>query len=234
MRNHNTGLNNVHETAQVGSAVEMGEGNTIGPYAVLEGNLTLGDNNWIGPHVVIGTPPEHRTARESRGHSGFGPIWIGSKNIIHEFATIQAPTGIETRIGSNCFIMNKSHIAHDCQVADSVTLAPTAILGGHCIVEFGANIGLGALVHQWRTIPELAMVGMQAVVTRDLPPYTIIVGIPARAVRLNRLGLERAGFDGGFIDDLELDLIKSEASQYGYPDQIDAAIDRWMKRTQGE
>src|SRR5438105_9878108 len=40
--------NRIHPTAVVGDAVDLGEGNVIGPYAVVLGPCRMGDDNWIG------------------------------------------------------------------------------------------------------------------------------------------------------------------------------------------
>jgi acetyltransferase-like isoleucine patch superfamily enzyme len=51
------------------------------------------------------------------------------------------------------------------------------------IVKKGASIGSGAVIMCGVTIGEKAMVGAGAVVTRDVPPGAVVVGVPARLVR---------------------------------------------------
>lgn len=43
--------NKIHPTAIIGKEVVLGEGNTIGPYSVIEGKTYIGDNNTICSHV---------------------------------------------------------------------------------------------------------------------------------------------------------------------------------------
>ena len=50
------------------------------------------------------------------------------------------------------------------------------------LVKRGASIGSGAMIMCGVTIGEGAMVGASAVVTRDVPDYAIVVGVPARVV----------------------------------------------------
>lgn len=50
-------------------------------------------------------------------------------------------------------------------------------------VKKGASIGANATILPGLTIGEHAMVGAGAVVTRDVPPYAVVVGNPARIVR---------------------------------------------------
>jgi acetyltransferase-like isoleucine patch superfamily enzyme len=49
------------------------------------------------------------------------------------------------------------------------------------IVRSGASLGAGAILLAGLTIGEFAMVGAGAVVTGDVPPYTLVIGNPARA-----------------------------------------------------
>ena len=53
----------------------------------------------------------------------------------------------------------------------------------HTIVKKGASIGTGATVLANVTIGERAIVGAGSVVTRDVPPDTIVIGNPARVLR---------------------------------------------------
>ena len=49
------------------------------------------------------------------------------------------------------------------------------------VVKRGASLGVGAVILPGVTIGEFAMVGAGAVVARDVPPYALVVGSPARA-----------------------------------------------------
>ena len=51
------------------------------------------------------------------------------------------------------------------------------------IVKRGASIGSSATILAGVTIGEYAIVGAGAVVTKDVPPYTIVAGVPARILR---------------------------------------------------
>ena len=50
-------------------------------------------------------------------------------------------------------------------------------------IQDGAWIGAGAIIHPNITIGQSAIVGSGAVVTKDVPPYTVVVGIPARPIK---------------------------------------------------
>jgi len=60
--------------------------------------------------------------------------------------------------------------------------------GGKIVIEDDAWIGAGAIILPDVTIGEGAVVGAGAVVTRDVPPYTVVAGVPARPIK--RISLE--------------------------------------------
>jgi len=64
---------------------------------------------------------------------------------------------------------------------DSVTVRPVRI-GNKTWIGFGASILKGV------SVGEGAVVGANAVVTRDVPPYTVVAGNPARVVRQLKQG----------------------------------------------
>lgn len=82
------------------------------------------------------------------------------------------PTGIiihpDSRIGPNCLIFQQ------------VTLAGAVVVGGHCDIGAGAKI-MGPL-----RLGAHVQVGANAVVTRDVPDYAIVVGIPARQINIGK------------------------------------------------
>jgi acetyltransferase-like isoleucine patch superfamily enzyme len=51
------------------------------------------------------------------------------------------------------------------------------------VIKDGAHIGIGAIIMPGVTIGEGAVIGAGAVVTKDIPPYSIAVGMPAKVIR---------------------------------------------------
>jgi len=191
--------NDIHPTAIIDENVQLGEGNVIGAYSVITGDVVLGDDNWIAPFVAIGQPPEHRGSHAPGKPPTFPGkgIRIGSRCIIHEHVAIHAPTVGETRVGDEAFIMNGSYLAHDVVLEDGVTLSSNVLLGGHVFVGAFSNLGMGTAVHQFRRIGQLCMVGMNTTVTRDLQPFALAMGSPARMQRVNTVGIERSNLPEG-------------------------------------
>jgi acetyltransferase-like isoleucine patch superfamily enzyme len=122
---------------------------------------------------------------------------IGDNTKIGAFVEVQK----NARIGKNCKIQSHTFICEGVTIEDDVfvghgvtfvndkypratngsgglqseadwTVAPT-------VVKRGASIGSGATILCNVTIGEMAIVGSGSVVTRDVPPYTIVAGNPA-------------------------------------------------------
>lgn len=109
---------------------------------------------------------------------------------IGEGAVLCAFTHITStiRIGKHFHANYYSYVAHDCVIGDFVTLAPGAKCNGNVHIEDHAYIGSGAVLRQGTPdkpmrIGRGAVIGMGAVVTKDVPPGVTVVGNPARPIR---------------------------------------------------
>jgi UDP-N-acetylglucosamine acyltransferase len=225
-------MNSVHPTAVVADDVILGTDNVIGAFAVILGPARIGNGNWIGPHVVIGTPGEIRGIDHGQAEGGIGTgISIGNANVIREYTTIHQGHYASTVIGDNCYLMNKCYIAHDNVLQDGVTMAAGVALGGHVHVGGGANLGMGAIVHQRRVVGPLAMVGMSAVVTRDVPPAALAYGNPCRVRGANRIGMQRAGVAADVIDATQLAYAAGHAPQAAEDPVLAEAWKWWSSET---
>ena len=108
-------------------------------------------------------------------------VKIGEGVVLCAFTMITSNVSIGRQFHANIY----SYVAHDCAIGDFVTFAPGVMCNGNVHIEDHAYIGTGAILRQGKPNKPLligrgAIVGMGAVVTRDVPPGVTVVGNPAR------------------------------------------------------
>jgi sugar O-acyltransferase (sialic acid O-acetyltransferase NeuD family) len=94
-----------------------------------------------------------------------------------------AIVGTAAGIGENVILNTGSSVDHHCRIGSHAHIAPGVILGGDVCVGSGAMLGIGVRVLPRTSIGEWAVVGAGAVVTEDVPPYALAVGVPARVIK---------------------------------------------------
>ena len=111
-------------------------------------------------------------------------------NLIGDGAILCANTMVTSnaRIGRFFQCNIYSYVAHDCVIGDFVTFAPSVHCNGNVHIRDHAYVGTGAVIKQGSSskpivIGEGAIVGMGAVVTRDVAPFTTVVGSPAKLLQ---------------------------------------------------
>lgn len=126
---------------------------------------------------------------------------IGDESRVGAFAEIQK----NVRIGKRCKISSHSFLCEGVTVEDNVFIGHGVIFTNDkfprataadgtpqteddwvmvpTLVKRGASIGSGVTIIAGVTIGENAIVGAGAVVTKDVPPRTIVAGVPSRVFR---------------------------------------------------
>jgi UDP-N-acetylglucosamine acyltransferase len=210
----------IHATAVIDPRARIADSAEIGPYVVVDGDVELGPECVVGPfcriegptvigagnrfvsHCSIGAPPQDISYKGDPTR-----LEIGSRNLFREFVTIHRGTvkgGGVTRLGSDGLYMAYIHIAHDCQVGDSVIFANNGTLAGHVEVGSFAHVGALSAVHQFCRVGEYAFIGGGTIATKDCLPFMKTVGSrPARCFGPNSIGLERKGFSAERRDALK-------------------------------
>lgn len=208
---HGSGLHRlIHATAIVDPGAELADGVEVGPFAVIGPGVVIGSGTQIGPHTVVHGPT--RIGRDNRifqfASVGEDPqdkkyggeptlLEIGDRNRIREFVTLNRGTAQDrgvTSIGSDNLLMAYTHVAHDCRIGNHVIMANAASLGGHVQVQDWAILGGFSIVHQFCRIGAHSFCGMGSVLSKDVPPFIVADGHPAKPRGINKEGLGRRGF----------------------------------------
>src|SRR6478609_3758588 len=178
--------------------------NTIHPSAVVGPGVELGEGNVVGPNVVL-----------------LGPLRVGDGNWFGPGVVVGTPPEIR----------GAAHGAGwDAPAGEGV------VIGDRNVLREGvsANLGMGAAVHQRRVVGPGAMVGMGAVVTRDVPPFAKAFGSPVRLVGVNTVGLQRSGADEGTVAAIVGAYGEGRLPQPGLADEAAAAAFRWWDEAAAE
>ena len=117
----------------------------------------VGDNTEIGDNVKIG----------SLAHVDYD-VKIGSNTMVEGLVYIPPLS----RIGNNVFIGPSASLTNDpvppSEKLIGVTIKDNVIIGSRAVIKAGVTIG------------ENSVVAMGAVVTKDVPPNTVVIGVPAK------------------------------------------------------
>ena len=156
----------VHESSYIDDNVEIGAGTKIWHFCHIQRGAKIGNNCSFGQNVNI------------------------SNNVI---------------IGNDCKVQNNVSIYEGVELEDGVFCGPSCVFTNDLtprarypkgqegykktLIKEGASIGANATIICGHIIGRYAMIAAGAVVTKDVPDYTVVAGIPARKVgKVDELG----------------------------------------------
>jgi len=176
----------------IGPGVEIGPRTRVGAHAMIHCHTRLGADNIVHPFSSVGDAPQDKKYKGEPTR-----LEVGDRNVIREFVTLNRGTTKDrgvTTIGNDNLFMSYSHVAHDCVVGNQCVLANSSTLGGHVVLGDWVIMGGFAAIHQFCKVGAHAFLANNAAVTRDVPPYIMAVGGPAKPHSINAEGLKRRGF----------------------------------------
>lgn len=202
----------------ISSKAQIGNNFKIGNFSTIEDDVIIGNNVEIASNVLIANGA--RISDDVKIHHGavvstvpqdlkFGgevtTFEIGKGTVIREYATLNRGTNHskKSEVGSNCFIMAYSHIAHDCHIGNNVIIANGVQMGGHVEIGDWAIIGGLVPIHQFTKIGIHVMIGGGFRTVKDVPPYILAGNIPLKFEGVNIVGLRRRGFTNGQIKNIK-------------------------------
>lgn len=138
-----------------GSTITIGEKTSISPYAIIQGNVTVGRGCSVQPYSIL--------VGYGTSEDRVGEIRIGN----------------DVRIASHVMIVGANHrfddvsrpIAKQGLARKSVVIEDDVWIGGRVNILAGVTIGRGSVV------------AAGAVVTHDVPPYSVVAGVPAKVIK---------------------------------------------------
>ena len=200
----------IHPSAIIDPTAKIGDNVKIGPYCIIEANTEIGDNCELKSHVVVANHTRMGKGNKIYPFASIGEdpqdkkfadeatqLVIGDNNTIREYVTINRGTvddeGV-TRVGNDNWIMAYVHIAHDCVLGNHTILANCSSLAGHVHVDDYAILGGFSKIHQFCRVGAHAFSAMDTGFQKDLPPFVMAQGNPAKPRAINFEGLKRRGF----------------------------------------
>ena len=178
----------------IGPDVQVGRGTRLSSHVCLLGVVKLGEFNKVSSFVAIGGDPQ-----DLSDHRSPTRVEIGDHNMIAEHVTIHRGTEKEeglTRIGSHNRFDEGVHVAHDCEIADRISIGIGSMLAGHVHVESDVTISEKVGVHQFVTIGGDSFIGGHSKITQDVPCYMRVEGNPPVVRSINGRALKAKGWSG--------------------------------------
>lgn len=133
--------------------------------------IRLGANVYVGHNAML---KGYYRAQMSIGAG----TWIGQQCFVHSAGGITI--GANVGIGPAVRILTSTHT----EAGRDTPILHAPLQFAPVVIEDDADLGVGVIVLPGVTIGRGAQIGAGAVVTRDVPPYAVAAGVPARVVRM--------------------------------------------------
>lgn len=182
----------VHPSAVIAeNNVVIGMNTIIKANAVIMEDVVIGDNCTIHPGVVIGD--EGFQYQSINGELVYiehcGGVKIGNNVQIHACSEVAKALWKDdnTLIEDHVKIDGQVHIAHGAKIKRRSMLIAGTIVGGGCVIGEGCFLGINCATKNLVNVSDNVLVGMGAVVIRDVPKGATAFGNPAHTLREHQL-----------------------------------------------
>lgn len=187
----------IHSSAQVDSTAYVGPFVYIGPNCVIKKNCLICPNVSIIQNITI-SENVIVSSNTSIGGDGFGyerneknelekfphayGVYIGKNVEIGSNTSIDRGSLSNTEINEGTKIDNLVHVAHNVKIGKHCEIIANAMIGGSVTIGDYSRVAPGAQIMNGISIGKNVLVGLGAVVTKDIPDNTIVAGMPARDI----------------------------------------------------
>lgn len=113
-------------------------------------------------------------------------VIVGQDVMIGEGSMICAGSilTVNVSIGQHCIVNINSTLSHGVHIDNFVTIAPNVSISGDVKLKDCVEIGANATLREKLTVQEGAMIGMGAVLTKDVEKNHVMVGNPAKLLKV--------------------------------------------------
>jgi len=136
-------------------------------------NISLGNNIYIGHNTIL------KGYYKNQMQIGDN-TWIGQNCFFHAAGNIS----IGKAVGIGPFVKILTSVHEDGDIDIPVLYHPLSFKS--VVIGDGSDLGTGAMIMPGVKIGEGAIIGAGAVVTKDVPPYAVVAGVPAKILRYRK------------------------------------------------
>lgn len=159
-------MRRVHQTADIAESAQIGDGTSVWHYAQIREGCIVGENVNIGRGVYVGNG-----------------VRIGANSKIQNYALVYEPALLETGvfIGPGVILTNDEYprsVNPDGSQKSDTDWVPVGVT-----IREGASIGAGSICIAPLEIGAWALVAAGSTVTKNVPAFALVAGIPAKRVR---------------------------------------------------
>ena len=186
--------NRVAGDVSIGYSCFIDKDVTIGARTVIRNNVSIQNRVGIGEDCIIESGTTIGVAgygyyEDACGQMNkvpdFGGVQIGDRVELGANSCIARGTLGDTIVGNDVKIDNLVHIAHNVVIEDECMIVAQSMLGGSVRLGKHAYVAPCAAIINQAEIGENALVGMGAVVIKNIDYNKVVAGVPARVVRVN-------------------------------------------------